>query len=762
MNTSRTHRAHLGRSWVSSVVLVAVVLAAASAAAVRPAAAADEWVSVPQEEYYRFTVPNSAALAATGGVQPIQVAVEGNFGPGWVTTQFNTSRSGANWTSTVGPMEPGLYIYRYRAILPDRSSVFFHNPASPPEVTSDADTYTLFVPGDSTGWLADVADGGAVDTLPYDSEGEQRMASVWTPAGYNADRAEPYPVLYLQHGEGGDALDWVQLGRAPQILDNLAAAGDLEPMVVVMGDGNVDDLTTSLLDELSPAVQASYNVSSQPDHQAIAGIGQGADQALEVVADVPGVFTSVGVFSSLNGLPAGVDAGAINDGTDLLRVYVGNTNDPAYNPTYELLQDLDQAGIDHQFDGVNPGSGAAWKTWQESLHDLAPRLFRSVGDTGRSDGHRALTEPYQPPAPGTTPTPWIDEHGMVTFETTTEFADATDVTIWANFGAGGSWPRVPMERDGDRWRVTVGPVDPWFYYYRIMVDGTGHKDTSNPESMTTETTWSPFLVPGEPARMVSDVPEGESGNVEPLTFASSAVGGQRTAYVWTPPGYDADRSVPYPVFFLQHGGGQSYTDWLEVGRARQILDNHHRDGNLADMVVVMGNGNGVNFPNELRNFLRPAVQEAYNVSHRPEHQALAGLSMGAGHTFSTIMAHAEEFGYAGMFSGFGSVPGSADADVINEALRLFYVSTGDITDFTFNATMNLRNSLLNAGIDHEFRIGIGPHGWDTWQRDLIDFAPRLFTPQTKDDCRKGGWQEFTAGHGFGDQGQCVSYIATRS
>jgi enterochelin esterase-like enzyme len=760
MRRRLARREHPRRFWSKALGLVVVMLLALGIVT-SPASASDAWVSSPEEDYYTFTVPHSVVVEATGGVTPVQVVVEGNFVAGWTTAQQNLSRSGANWTYTTGPLEPGLYIYQYRAILPDRSSITFHNPASPPEVTSDPDTYTLFVPGESAAWMAEVAEGGTVDTLTYGSEGEQRSASVWTPAGYDAERQTAYPVLYLQHGEDGDANDWVTLGRAPQILDNLTAAGDLEPMVVVMGDGDVDDFTTSLIDDLAPAVQGSYNVSSQSDDQAIAGIGLGADQALQVLADAPGAFSSVGVFSSLSGLPDGAEAEAINDGTDLLRVYVGNTNDPAYNPTYQLLQDLGQAGIDHQFDGVNPGSGAAWRTWQEGLRDLAPRLFGSVSDTGMSDGHRELTETHQLPAPGTTPTPWIDEHGMVTFETTTEFADATDVTVWGNFNPGGSWPRVPMERDGDRWRVTIGPVDPWFYYYRFVADNVGFKDTSNPESMTTETTWSPFLVPGADARLVTDVPAGQGGNLDELTFDSSAAGGQRTALVWTPPGYDPNRAQPYPVFFLQHGGGQSYTDWTEVGRARQILDNHHRDGNLADMVVVMGNGNGVNFPNELRNFLRPAVQDAYNVSTLPEHQALAGLSMGAGHTFSTIMAFPQEFRYAGMFSGGGTVPGSADPDLINESLRLYYVSTGDITDFTFNATMNLRNSLLNNGIDHEFRIGIGPHGWDTWQRDLIDFAPRVFSPWTKDDCKGGGWQEFRAGHGFSNQGHCVAYVATR-
>jgi hypothetical protein len=37
-----------------------------------------------------------------------------------------------------------------------------------------------------------------------------------------------------------------------------------------------------------------------------------------------------------------------------------------------------------------------------------------------------------------------------------------------------------------------------------------------------------------------------------------------------------------------------------------------------------------------------------------------------------------------------------------------------------------------------------------------------FLPESKDDCKKGGWQEFTDHEGvpFKNQGDCVSYVAT--
>jgi len=42
----------------------------------------------------------------------------------------------------------------------------------------------------------------------------------------------------------------------------------------------------------------------------------------------------------------------------------------------------------------------------------------------------------------------------------------------------------------------------------------------------------------------------------------------------------------------------------------------------------------------------------------------------------------------------------------------------------------------------------------TW--DFEAPTPPPTVPQTKDDCKHGGWQEF----GFRNQGQCVSFVAT--
>lgn len=715
----------------------AAALGVSTLLAAQPAAAAeDPWVTevdnvVP--DVYRFAVPNSAIQPATGITGSV-VAVEGNFAPGKTWTTLNMGASGGNWTSTIGPLEPGLYYYQYSARPAwNQDAIAFRNPASPQEVTSKPTWNTLFVDGPGAEWLADVPDGGQLQDITYRSKVTEtdRSALVWTPPGYDANRTEPYPVLYLLQDEGQSYREWIELGRLKQILDNLTVDGDAEPMVVVMADGESADIRGEVVKSLVPAAEKSFNISRDAEDHAIAGIGRGASQALSIFAKSTKEFADVGSFSG--GFDESISRGKakqINAETDMIRLYVGNVTDPSYNSTVDLAAKLSAAGIEFQSDGSDPETGGTWDTWQKNLHGFAQRVFQDAGDTGPSEGHLAL-EPHSLPAPGTTPTPWIDENGVVTFETGTEFAGANNVTVWGNFGPGGSWPRTPMTKQADgRWRLTM-PVEAGSYYYKFVVEGSDRKDTTNPTTVLSEPNWSTFQVPGDDTlrgEYTTPVAPEARGNVEVMNYTSSASGNPtRSAYVWTPPGYDPDRAEAYPVFYLQHGGGQTWTDWIQVGFAAQILDNHYAKGNIAPMVVVMANGNGVNFPNEITQRITVAAEAQYNVSSAPEDRALAGLSMGSQAALSTLYTFPGQFAYIGAMSAFTNPPANANVAAINDGTKLLRIYSGDIQDFTYPNTLSLINALNTRGIEHEFAPIIpGPHSWDVWQKALIDLLPRLF------------------------------------
>ncbi|UUI71987.1 alpha/beta hydrolase-fold protein [Cellulomonas xiejunii] len=684
------------------------------------------------EGYHRFTVPQ-AEVEQIVGSRPAVMELQGNIGPSGTWSDLAMDPSGTDYPTQVGILEPGLYYYQYTATFEDRTKKSFRNPSTEVAVTSHPTWNTFFVPGPQVQWMSDVANGGDVAELAYDSPvaDDERTTLVWTPPGYDAERADAYPVLYLLADGTQSAQEWAELGRAPQVLDNLAAEGRLADMVVVMADVRGADPRTELLDGVVAAARDAYNVADDAAGQAVAGIGDGAHHALTVLRTDPGVFGEVGSFSGrLTGSISATTAREINEGTDRLRVYVGNVLDPAYNQTHDLLRTLERAGVDHEFDGVDPDSGGTWDTWREGLRDFASRVFQDDAGHGPREGHRPLDEKYTPPATGSITTPHVDDDGIVTFETGTQFADAKDVTVWANWAPNGAWFRVPMTKVGDRWRLSMGPLD-GFYYYRYVVDGVDVKDPE--DKVNTLTGVSPLFVPGETDRMLADVPADERGEVSVLTYDSKVANEERKAYVWTPKGYDPNRAEPYPVLYLNHGGGQNYGDWVEVGRAPQILDNYMRDGAIVPMVVVMGNGNSPDFPAELMENLAPAARAQYNIADDAAGQAIAGLSMGAMNTLNTWLTRPGQFGWMGAFSGglFFNTP-QFDPAAVNAETRLARVYTGDKTDFTYQATMDLLNLLETNGIHHEFAgVTQGPHGFDVWSKNLVDLLPRLFRdPQT--------------------------------
>jgi enterochelin esterase family protein len=90
--------------------------------------------------------------------------------------------------------------------------------------------------------------------------------------------------------------------------------------------------------------------------------------------------------------------------------------------------------------------------------------------------------------------------------------------------------------------------------------------------------------PGVTWYELKDVPH---GNVLIKNYRAKSTGQWRHIYMYTPPGYDSDAATRYPVFYLQHGGGEDERVWIEMGRTNVILDNLIAEGKVKPMIVVM-------------------------------------------------------------------------------------------------------------------------------------------------------------------------------
>jgi hypothetical protein len=147
------------------------------------------------------------------------------------------------WSITVGPLKPEFYSYWFtldgvRTL--DPRNVF---------TARDGARYgsSLRIPGEGSAdyQVNDVPHGTLSQVwCPSPTLDMTRRMYVYTPPGYESSGKNRYPVLYLLHGGGGDEDAWTSLGRAPQILDNLIAQGKAKPMIVVMTNGNANQVAS--------------------------------------------------------------------------------------------------------------------------------------------------------------------------------------------------------------------------------------------------------------------------------------------------------------------------------------------------------------------------------------------------------------------------------------------------------------------------------------------------------------------------------------
>ncbi|MBO3087641.1 alpha/beta hydrolase-fold protein [Cellulomonas dongxiuzhuiae] len=163
--------------------------------------------------------------------------------------------------------------------------------------------------------VADPAHKGSVHYEEYTTilGDDGHHLGVYLPAGYDADRAEPYKVAYLMHGIFGDETDFMVPTNVPNILDNMTARGEIEPTVVItvgnhftgtalnFGSYNQQNSADNLVRNVIPRIESQYNVSNEREDRAYGGFSYGAMTSSHVMRSYP---TAFGYFGLLSGVPS--------------------------------------------------------------------------------------------------------------------------------------------------------------------------------------------------------------------------------------------------------------------------------------------------------------------------------------------------------------------------------------------------------------------------------------------------------------------------
>ena len=357
--------------------------------------------------------------------------------------------------------------------------------------------------------------------------------------------------------------------------------------------------------------------------------------------------------------------------------------------------------------------------------------------------------------------PEIASDGRVTFRLRAPNAKDVAVAIGST--------RLPMQKDEQGvWSATSDTLTPDFYAYSFVVDGTSVNDPVNRQLQTSfGGAQSMFVIPGSQPWLPS--PSVPRGAITRHTFHSAVANDDRDFFVYTPPGYEARRSRPYPVIYLLHGLGDDAERWLNFGGANIIMDNLIAQGKAVPAIVVTPLGYGVNngpagamgaenitgYTKILLTEIMPVVDRAYNVSRNREERAIAGLSMGGAETLYTALNNLDRFAWIGSFSGaFVMWPGAmnpADAGAgrgrgavrtidpavfdktfpsldakANSQIKMLWITVGT-ADSLLGVNRQFKDWLKqkNVRFTEEEAADVG-HVWPFWRKDFAEFATKVF------------------------------------
>ena len=346
--------------------------------------------------------------------------------------------------------------------------------------------------------------------------------------------------------------------------------------------------------------------------------------------------------------------------------------------------------------------------------------------------------------------PEVHPDGRVTFRYTSHKAEKVSVA--------GDFCRRPLAMTkGEKgvWSVTTDPLPSELYHYRFRVDGRNVQDPENAYIIRNIADfYQYFIVGGGKADdyMVHDVPH---GTIAKVWYPSPTLGKERRMSVYTPAGYEKGRDR-YPVLYLLHGMGGDEDSWQAFGRAVQILDNLIADGRAVPMIVVMPNGNTLHkaAPGESdEGMFKPYwcgskdgsfeasfgdivkyVESHYRVRRRASSRAIAGLSMGGGHSLYISASNPGMFDYVGLFSPavkpreesplYTDIEGKLAAQFAASP-KLYYIAIGE-DDHLMEENVAYRRMLEEKGYPHHYNLTEGAHKWNVWRDYLVDFLPRLF------------------------------------
>jgi enterochelin esterase family protein len=288
------------------------------------------------------------------------------------------------------------------------------------------------------------------------------------------------------------------------------------------------------------------------------------------------------------------------------------------------------------------------------------------------------------------------------------------------------------------WSITVDPVKPDIYPYSFLVDSIQTADPSNTLIFANERFKRSIVdVPGSTPLLhaLQNVPHGK---ISYRYYKSSTLDTTRQLLVYTPPGFNPNGKIKYPVLYLIHGGSDTEETWTKVGRANLIADNLIAQGKAKPMIIVMPYGNVrpapmPKFTQDITNDIIPFIEANYPVITDSKNRAVAGFSVGGGQTLNIGFTNTDKFAYICSYAPYTATDEfkqnftnwNPNAALINKQLKLFTISVGT-EDFLYEPVKQNMAMFKGKNINFTTLVVPGGHTWMNCKLFLANSLQQLF------------------------------------
>ncbi len=261
-----------------------------------------------------------------------------------------------------------------------------------------------------------------VKTIHSKILGADRDYTVYLPAGYESQTDRFYPVLYLLHGMNGTNEDWAGRGHLKDVMDQLAAAGEVCDMIVISPNagGNIGEGVWNgyfnmegwayerfFYEEFLPTVEKQYRIKADKAHRAIAGLSMGGGGSTSYAQRYADMYCACYAMSALMHLPAPQQAAPNGEKDKMWHLqqsankyscveFVQNADEATkqalrtiawyvdcgdddflFDCNMDFIAAMRKAGVPYQL-RVRDGAHT-WEYWHSALYEALPFVSRVFG-----------------------------------------------------------------------------------------------------------------------------------------------------------------------------------------------------------------------------------------------------------------------------------------------------------------------------------------------------------------------------------------------